>query len=148
MQRRRVEIRRRGRSGSVRFPTQGRLSGNCRCTTSDAVTPEPAHSGDPVQPDTAGLSLLRVPHPHSPMVSSRRPGLPHRGHLPHRSHSHKYSARPGNFKGSKLGESWHISWVNPLIVQRRKSRPREGQRLARATHWLEAGPPRMRASQP
>lgn len=73
-----------------------------------------------------------------------------RGHLSHLFHSHlshsRYSATPGNLKGSELGESWQISWVNPLIMRRGKPRPREGQKLARATQQLEADPTRMRAS--
>lgn len=50
-----------------------------RCTPSDAVSPEPAHQGDPLQPDAAGLSILWVSHSNTPMVSPRSPGLPSRG---------------------------------------------------------------------
>lgn len=83
VRRKQVEIRPAGKEWESETPTQDPLSGICRCAASHDVTTEPAHSGDPVQPHTAGLSLLRVPHPYTPMVSPRRPGLPSRGHLSH-----------------------------------------------------------------
>lgn len=141
--RKHVERRPTGKGWKSETPTQEPLSGNCRRAASHDVPTEPAHPGDPVQPHTAGLPLLRVPHPHTPMVSPGRPGLPSRGHLPHPlsfpSAHNKYLARPGHLKGAKLGGSWQISWVNPLVVHRRKSRPREGQTLAGATPWLDEG---------
>lgn len=79
-----------------------------RCTPSDAISPEPAHQGDPLQPDAAGLSILWVSHSNTPMVSPRRPGLPCRSSLslcfP--------SAKPRILNQSKLA-----IWVSPHIVQ-------------------------------
>lgn len=124
----------RGQSGPVRRPTQDPLSGHCRCAAPHALATEPAHPGDPVQPDTAGLPLLWVPHPHAPMVSSRSPGFPNKGHLSHPFHTrlahNRYSARPGNLKGPKRGESGQISWVDPL-VQGRKRPARGGAETSR-----------------
>lgn len=89
----------------MRLRTQDPFSGNFRCPTSDAVTPEPVHQGHPLQPDTAGLPILWVSHSHTAMVSPRRPGLQQMSSVsPSETPpaNTRYSVSPGKLKG----QSW------------------------------------------